>query len=152
MDLRDLCQTAVATASPDDNVLEATWAMRENHVGDLVVVEEREDGRQLPLGIVTDRDIVIDLIAEGATDLKAERVGEVMSERLITANVHDTSEDVLEKMQAHGVRRIPIVRDDGSLFGIVTLDDMLSYLTNQMAALASVVGSEIGHEVAKDRG
>ncbi|MFB6350300.1 MAG: CBS domain-containing protein, partial [Bradymonadaceae bacterium] len=76
MDLRDLCQTAVATASPDDHVLEATWAMCEKHVGNLVVVEHDDKGRQIPCGILTDRDIVIDLIAEGATDLRRERVGD----------------------------------------------------------------------------
>lgn len=152
MELRDLCQTAVATVSPDDNVLEATWAMRENHVGDLVVVEKRDDGGEIPRGILTDRDIVIDLVAEGATNLEGERVGDAMSETLIMANIDDSPDEVIQTMQANGIRRVPVVKDDDSLFGIVTLDDMLSYLTHQMAALASVVGTEISREMDEDRG
>ncbi|MFB6350299.1 MAG: CBS domain-containing protein, partial [Bradymonadaceae bacterium] len=70
----------------------------------------------------------------------------------IMAHMHNSPEDVIQTMQVNGIRRVPVVKDDDSLFGIVTLDDMLSYLTNQMAALASVVGSEISHEVDKDRG
>lgn len=150
MDLREICQTTVATITPDESVQEATWAMRENHVGDLVVVERR-DGRDIPRGILTDRDIVIDLIAEGGTKLENERVGDAMSENLVMAHVDDTPENVIRLMQSNGIRRVPVVTNDDDLFGIVTLDDMLSYLTNQMAALASVVGAEIRHEIDKDR-
>ncbi len=150
MEVRELCQTVVATIDLEESVQEATWRMREEHVGDLVVVSEKDGGR-IPEGMLTDRDIVIDLLAEGARDLEAERVGEVMSEELYTVG-HDASvEDALALMQTHGVRRLPVVDAGGELFGIVSLDDMLSYLTNQMAALASVVGAEIRHEVERDR-
>ena len=151
MELRDFCQTTVAHVTPEKSVLEATWAMRENHVGDLVVVEQADDGRRIPIGMLTDRDIVINLIAEGARDLKAERVGEVMSEEIIVAKHDDTAEDALATMEANGIRRLPVVADDGDLFGIVTLDDMLSYIANRMAALSNVVGTEIRHEMEKDR-
>lgn len=154
MDLRDVCQTDVATTALDDTIREATWIMRERHVGDLVVVEESstgDPGRHKPLGILTDRDIVIEVVAEGSKDLDSTLVGDVATEDLVCADHDASTDDALELMQRHGIRRLPLIDDQGNLFGIVTLDDMLSYITHQMAALSSVVGAEISHEIERDR-
>lgn len=149
MRVRDICRTAVATIEPDATLQEATWAMREDHVGDLIVVESGDDG-DVPCGILTDRDIVIDVLAEGATDLESVRVEDEMTEDLITVHLDDAPGDAIDVMQAHGVRRLPVLDDGGALYGIVTLDDMLTYLTRQMAGLSGVVSTEIRKELEQD--
>jgi CBS domain-containing protein len=87
--------------------------MREHHVGSLVVVKEDDPGR-IPIGIVTDRDIVVEVVAEGM-DHKALTVGEIMGRELVTAGEQDNVLDVLQVMRRRGIRRLPVVTALGSL-------------------------------------
>jgi CBS domain-containing protein len=115
--------------------------MRTSHVGDLVVIENR-NGRHFPIGIVTDRDIVVGVVAGDPDHINYLFVSDVMSDDLVTAREHDSIEAALKKMEEHGVRRLPIVDADGALAGILTLDDILQYLTGQQSELVALVARE----------
>jgi CBS domain-containing protein len=119
--------------------------MRHHHVGTLVVVEEMNGGRRVPVGIVTDRDAVVEVMATGL-DPNTITVGDIMEQELVTAR---ESEGVLETMQImryKGVRRLPIVDKDGQLVGIVSFDDLLEILAEQLGELAKIVAREQSRE------
>jgi CBS domain-containing protein len=141
MTVGEICTRNVVVAPKGELVTDAAKRMRTSHVGNLVVVETR-NGRHVPVGIVTDRDIVISVVAGDPVYLHALLLSDVMSTDLITAREEETVEDGLRKMHEHGVRRLPIVDGDGTLVGILTLDDVLRYLTAQQSELVSLVARE----------
>lgn len=116
----------LATADSSDTAERAARTMRDQGVGCLVVIEK---GR--PLGILTDRDLVVRLLAEGL-DASAP-VGDFATYGPLTVSIHDSIETVSACMRTHGVRRLPIVDDDGSAVGIVTADDLLVLLGRGLA-------------------
>ena len=136
----DLCTRQVVVAPPSLSVDEAARLMRERHVGCIVVVEQGDGGR-LPAGILTDRDIVMAVVAKDA-DAKTLRVGDVMTAAVASVRESDTLYDVLSTMRSRGVRRVPVTGPHGTLAGILTLDDVLNALAGQLQALGSVVGRE----------
>jgi CBS domain-containing protein len=135
MTVGDICTRTVVTATPDDTIAEAARRMRDRHVGNLVVV----DAAKRPIGILTDRDIVISAVAQSPDKLDALRVGDVMTGNVVTAHAHDTVEPALLKMRRLGIRRLPVVGHDGRLEGIVTLDDLLERIGNELDLLRSLV-------------
>jgi CBS domain-containing protein len=141
MTVGQICTRDVVVAPKTEMIVDAAKRMRTSHVGNLVVVENRH-GRHFPIGIVTDRDIVISVVAGDADHINYLLVGDVMSDELITAQEHDSVDAALRKMQEHGVRRLPVVDADGALAGILTLDDVLQYLTGQQNELISLVARE----------
>ena len=144
--LNSFCMLDVARCSPRTTVLEAAHLMRRHHTGDLVVVDD-DDGeeRHTPLGVITDRDIVVEVLAQGA-DPATTLVSQVMRTPVVIANAHEDSSQVLERMRVHGVRRIPVVGDDGWLVGIVTADDMLKQLAADAHMLTEIVSKEQNKE------
>ena len=136
----DLCTRQVVVAPPSLSVDEAARLMRERHVGCIVVVDQGDGGR-LPIGILTDRDIVMAVVAKDA-DAKTLRTGDVMTATLASVRESDTLYDVLSTMRSRGVRRVPVTGPHGTLAGILTLDDVLNALAGQLQALGSVVGRE----------
>jgi CBS domain-containing protein len=137
----DICRRHVVVAPKTEMIVDAAKRMRTSHVGDLVVIENR-NGRHLPIGIVTDRDIVISVVAGDPDHINYLLVSDVMSNDLVTAREHESIEAVLKKMEEHGVRRLPVVDADGMLVGILTLDDILQYLTGQQNELVALVARE----------
>jgi CBS domain-containing protein len=140
----EACNREVVVTTRDTVIVQAARLMREHHVGNLVVVEER-DGQRFPVGIVTDRDIVVELVAENVA-LDALTVGDIMSAELLTAQEEDSVWIVLERMRARGVRRIPVVNAKGVLVGIMAMDDLLGLLSEELASLARLIKSEQMHE------
>jgi CBS domain-containing protein len=136
MTIGEVCNRNVVCATRDTTVVEAANLMRHNHVGDLVVVEE-SDGRRTPLGIVTDRDLVVEVVAPGL-DPKAIKVGELLIGRLTTVEERARSSDVVRLMATKGVRRMPVVDGAGKLVGIVTIDDLLPQLASQLSELSTL--------------
>lgn len=141
MTVGDICNRDVVVAPRGEMVVDAAKRMRTSHVGDLVVVEIR-NGRHVPVGIVTDRDIVIAAVAGDPEHINYLVVGEVMTPDVVTAVEQDSIEEALRKMQEHGIRRLPIVDAAGTLVGILTLDDILRYLTAQQSELVALVARE----------
>lgn len=123
--------------------------MRHYHVGTLVVIDET-DGNRMPEGILTDRDIVIEI---DALDLapKAITVGDIMSSELVTVREDEGLLQTVKILRCKGVRRLPVVDRDGDLAGIVSIDDLLEALTEQMTAMARILGREREHEVENHR-
>jgi len=135
----------VVVAQRRTKVSEAARLMRKHHVGDIVVVDE-VDGRQVPCGIVTDRDIVITVVAQGV-DPEAITVGEMMSSEIVVGRETDGVADTIQVMRTKGVRRLPIVDARGTLVGIVTADDLLALLSDEMTSLTTMVVREQRREL-----
>lgn len=149
MKIGELCNRVVVFAYRDMPLTEAAKLMREHHVGSLVVVKE-DNGKRTPVGILTDRDIVVEVLAAGL-DFRNLIVGEVMSDELITAEEDDDMLDVLGVMRRRGVRRVPVLTPSGTLAGIVTIDDLLGILSEQLDGIVRAIDGEQAKEVAKRR-
>ena len=138
--LKEICVLDVASCGRDTGILEAARLMRQHHTGDLIVVDD-PDGDRVPVGIVTDRDIVVEVLANGL-DLTGTKVAQIMSAKLVIAAAAEDTSDAMDRMRLHGVRRLPVVDHDGRLMGIVTLDDMLTLHAAQATVLADIVSKE----------
>ena len=136
MQIGHICSNNVVTYSSNTTVLEAAQLMRRNHVGTLIVVEE-VNGMLVPQGIVTDRDIVVVVLAEGL-DPKSIKVIDIMKVELMTAVETEDVFETVERMRFKGVRRIPIVDKMGGLVGIVSVDDIWKFLSKEISELADV--------------
>ena len=132
----------------DRSVQEAAILMREHHVGDLVVVGA--DEQAAPLGIITDRDIVIGVVAP-QLDPAVVTVGDIVSRALETVPLQASVFETIDRMRRHGVRRLPVVNADGALVGIVAFDDLLRIVANAADALANVPATEQQVEVRTRR-
>ena len=133
--LEEIVQTDVVTVQPDETVSEVVGRMAEEEVGSVVVVEDDE-----PVGIVTDRAIALSL--EGTADVAERSVEEVMDTELVTATTETTVFDAIGTLEEAGVRRLPIVDDEGGLEGIVTLDDILVLLGSEFDNAAGIIRSQ----------
>jgi CBS domain-containing protein len=149
MPLGEFCTREVVTASVDTSVYEAAQLMRHHHVGTVVVVQNR-DGRELPVGIITDRDIVLEIVAPGL-DPEVLTIGDIMSAELMTVKESVGLFEAIQQMRTMAVRRLPIVSDSGDLVGIVTLDDLLGLLSEELHALARMVTREQQKEIQTRR-
>jgi CBS domain-containing protein len=118
------------------SITEAAQLMRQYHVGDLVVVDLVE-GKRVPVGIVTDRDIVIEIIGDSLS-VDDFTVGDIMRQQLISVQEKDGVIETIRLMRAHGIRRIPVIDEEGGLAGIVSVDDMLDLLAEELTELAKV--------------
>lgn len=145
MTVNSVCNHNVATTRADQGVVEAAKLMRDEHVGDLVVVE-RHGTASVPVGILTDRDIVVAVVAKGVAAQKLT-VGDAMSADLLTVRENDGIEFALREMRRSGVRRAPVVGERGELVGILSIDDILEHLATQLGRLADVVRREQDVEV-----
>ena len=136
MPIGELCNREVVFALRKTNITEAAQLMRQYHVGDLVVVDLVE-GKRVPVGIVTDRDIVIEIIGDSLS-VDDFTVGDIMRQQLISVQEKDGVIETIRLMRAHGIRRIPVIDEEGGLAGIVSLDDMLDLLAEELTELAKV--------------
>lgn len=141
----DICSRSVAVGYPSLVLNEAARLMRARHVGCLVIVEEVAVGENLVVGILTDRDIAMSVVAADR-DPHAMRVGDVMTRDVVTAREHDSLLDLLATMRRRKVRRVPITSARDMLVGIVSLDDVLAVMAEQMQAVAAAVGAATLHE------
>ena len=141
MTLGEICNRSVVVAPKTEMVVDAAKRMRTSHVGDLVIVENRR-GRHVPIGVVTDRDIVVGALACDPDHIGTLLISDMMNPELVTAQEQESIETGLKKMQEHGVRRLPIVDGAGTLVGIVTMDDVLQYLTNQQNQMVALISRE----------
>jgi CBS domain-containing protein len=136
----EVCTRSVTIAFRRTPLNAAAKLMRENHVGCLVVVDEIS-GSRVVVGILTDRDIVTAVVAADA-DARRLLVEDVMSTDLITARESDSLLDVMRSMRRKGVRRVPVVGAENELMGIVTMDDVLTILSEELSLLVDAMGSE----------
>jgi CBS domain-containing protein len=136
----EVCTRKVIVASRGTSIYEAARLMREHHAGDVVVTDDF-DGRRMPVGIVTDRDIVIGVLAQELNPAGLT-IGEIMAATLVTAKERDGVFETVRLMRAEGVRRVPIVDTDGSLIGIMSLDDVVELMAEELGDLATLIRQE----------
>jgi CBS domain-containing protein len=140
MTIGEICNRETIFVTRVTSISEAARLMREKHVGDLVVVEEK-GVRRIPVGIVTDRDLVIEILAKDVSP-GTVTVGDVMNADLLTAQENDDTYLTMQRMRTKGVRRLPVVDASGTLVGIVTIDDFLDLLASELTSLARLVTNE----------
>src|SRR5690348_14264796 len=136
----DLCNRLVIDITEDESVQRAAELMRKYHVG-MLVVTGYGDTEHAPVGVVTDRDIVVETTAEGI-DPEEVTVGDIMCDEVVMAAEDDEVPDVLEMMRKKGVRRLPVVDAKGTLVGILTVDDLLQLCAEDLGAMAAIVGGQ----------
>jgi CBS domain-containing protein len=139
----EVCNRQVVFTKPETPIVDAVGLMRAHHVGDVVVVRE-PDGERVPIGILTDRDVA--LAVDRLLRLPRLKVADVMTAELVTSPERDHLHDVLKKMQSHGIRRLPVVNDRGGLEGILTFDDVIELLSEELTDLAKLVAKEQNRE------
>jgi len=135
MNIKQICSRVVVVAEPETDLREAARLMRDHHVGALVVIDKR-DGVTRPLGIVTDRDIVVTVVAADNVNPESLTVRDLMSGELAVAVESDGVFEAVDRMQDSGARRLPVVDGDGRLVGILSLDDVLRMLASELTALS----------------
>jgi len=144
MSLKDLCTPEVVHCTPQTTAVGAAVLMRRKHVGDLVVIDDL-DGDQNPIGMVTDRDVVIEVLGK-ELDPCAVTVREIMRTPVVVARDDEEISQVLERMKTHGVRRVPVMGAHRKLIGIVCLDDLLKQVAVDLNTLVEVISREQGYE------
>jgi CBS domain-containing protein len=138
--IRDVAVHEPVTARPTDSIGSCARRMHDEHVGCLVVVEE-SDGDAFPVGVLTDRDIAIEVVAFGL-DPATMTAGDVMSERPAVVEEDDDLLDALAHMRERGVRRLPVVRPDGALSGMLALDNLLEALGEEIDGVLGVMRAQ----------
>lgn len=137
MPISECCNIGVVCCEATASIPEVASLMRKHHVGDVIVVENR-DGARLPIGIVTDRDIVIETMAL-QLDASVFTAGDIMTPSLVTVRENQGFVDTLRLMRHHKIRRMPIVTQAGTLFGIVTADDIINLLAMELSMMTGTI-------------
>ena len=133
MSLERFTRRELVTVTPDQSVVDVARLMASTHVGCVVVI----DGGGRPVGILTDRDLVLRFLTEQAPPSRS--AGDLMTADLVVAHVEDAIDHALFTMRQRGVRRLPIVGHDGTLVGLVALDDLLVLLGGEVSSLVDTV-------------
>jgi CBS domain-containing protein len=144
MRISELCTRAVVTCPRDASGLDVAQKMREQHVGDVVVVDERGPALR-PLGVITDRDLVIEVMARGV-DPSSLRAEDLITGTVVTALASELVHDAVWHMRANGLRRLPVVDDTGRLVGMLTADDVARHLAQDLVDLVRVAPLQIDAE------
>jgi CBS domain-containing protein len=146
MTIGTICNREVVVARKDAAVQEAAQLMRQYHVGDLVVVEDRGAVR-IPVGILTDRDLVVEVLAKGVAP-DTVTAGDIMTTDIVTGHESDSIWATLQRMRTKGIRRLPVVDGAGGLVGILTMDDLLELFAGELADLSKLISREQDREKA----
>jgi signal-transduction protein with cAMP-binding, CBS, and nucleotidyltransferase domain len=150
MRVGELFKRPAVVIDAEASLAEAAQRMRAEHVGSLVVVKDRARPEH-PIGILTDRDIVVGAVAEDAEDVHRLSVGDIMSTDVVTAQREELLFSVLEKMLRCGVRRIPVVDAEEKILGLVALDDVIEVLADRLKDVAITLRNERFRERVKRR-
>jgi len=145
MPVGEIAIRRVVVASPGTSALEAAKLMRQHHVGDVVVIDQT-GGKCVPVGIVTDRDIVVEVMAQDL-DAANHAIVDIMATDLITVREYEGVFQTIKLMRAQGARRAPVVDSEGALVGIVSLDDLIELLADELGDLAKLISREQKREV-----
>ena len=147
MKIADICTRELVTADKNTTLQQAATLMRERHVGTLVVVANDAEGLHA-VGIVTDRDVVVEAVARGldAAQTPLERLAE--GKLAVIAGSAEVGE-AIDAMKTRGLRRLLVAGDTGQLFGIVSLDDVLDAVAHEMSQLARVARAGMEREATE---
>ena len=148
MKVGDICARNVVSVREFDELTAAARVMRERHVGYLVVVVPTVSESALkPVGVLTDRDIVVGVVAR-ETDPRSLRVGDLMTRQPVMVDEDQPIGAALREMRRIGVRRIPVVDHSGCLVGVLSLDEIVGALSEELTDVAGPIRSEVRIEKA----
>lgn len=134
--VKELAVRAVVKVDKDTTVAECAKIMRNEHVGSVIVADGAKGE-----GIVTDRDIVIEVVATGL-DPETLTAGDIMSTPLAAVRESDDIFDALARMRERGVRRLAVVDDEDRLTGVLAVDNLLEVLAEQVDSVVRVLKAE----------
>ena len=140
MKIGEYCKKAVVAIASNSDAAEAAKLMRKQHVGFLIVYRDG-DALQKPVGVLTDRDLVLGVMARDV-DPHAVTVDDIMTRQPLIANEIDEVSDMLQAMRFAGIRRMPVVDARGALTGIMAIDDAMEIVTGLMCDIAGSIKSE----------
>ena len=149
MSIGKFCRRNVVCAVPDTTIVDAAQLMRRNHIGDLIVVDKPGAERR-PVGIVTDRDIVVEVVSVGL-DPGLVKLGDLLTQPLVTVDEDTGYAETIRLMSNRGVRRMPVVNKAGVLVGIISFDDLFHQLGIPLSELSGLAIREVRHEAETRR-
>jgi CBS domain-containing protein len=136
MQIGEVCSREVVYCDRGASVVEVAKLMRNHHVGDLIVAESR-DGTLVPVGVVTDRDLVVKVLAE-AVSAEVLTAGDLMTRHLVTVDESDSVYEAIRRMRDEGIRRLPVLGANGALVGVLSADDVTELLAEELGTLARI--------------
>jgi CBS domain-containing protein len=138
MSIKEYCNLNVICCEADTPIAEVAMLMRKHHVGDIVVVDNQQEGARIPIGIITDRDILIETIA---LDIEAKlfTASDLMSSPVTTVQEGAGVSEALAIMRGKRIRRLPVVTRAGTLFGMITIDDFVNLLSAELSMIAGLM-------------
>lgn len=137
--VKDICTAGVVCCGVQTSAVQAAHLMRHKHVGDVVVVDDPQaDG--IPLGVITDRDLVVEVLGNGLDPAKTT-VGSLMRKPVIIAHETEDTGTVMARMREHGVRRVPVVANEGEVVGVITLNDLLRAFIGEANGLLDIMAT-----------
>jgi CBS domain-containing protein len=144
MSVGNICVRHVFSINGEADAVEAARMMREYHIGFLVVTREK-NGSRTPIGVLTDRDLVLEVVAQDV-DPHAVAVKDIMTPDPLVVRESDELHDTLLRMRAAGVRRVPVEDDAGHLVGVLSVDDVVGFLNEVVQDLAGAINRELNLE------
>lgn len=146
--VRNFCSREVVSIERAASLREAALMMRNRHVGALVVVEPRGSALR-PVGLITDRDIVVAVVAVPGARPEGIRVGDVLTREPVMVQDNDDVFAAVQTMRQHGVRRLPVVTAEGELYGVITTADIVKLIATELGGLASAMRKSGERETAE---
>lgn len=147
MNVESICSRQIVSVEGHEPLQRVALLMREHHVGTVIVTESRPDGEHVT-GLITDRDLAIEVLARGG-DVSQAPVSRLVQDKPLGVNARASLEQTVQAMEAAGVRRLLVHDDEGHLVGIVSFDDLLPALTAPLGALAEVLRRGMERETAR---
>lgn len=139
MNIGEYCKHSVVTITSNSDIAEAARVMRQHHVGFLVVLHD--DEHRKPVGVLTDRDIVVQVTARDVAS-RSLTVEDLMTRQPLVANDTDDLGEVVQAMRLAGIRRVPVVDARGSVTGVFAVDDAIDVITGMLCDLSGAIKSE----------
>lgn len=143
----EFCNREVVIIKPDEPLKNVAELMRKYHVGDVVLTKE-EQARRIPIGIITDRDLVLEVLAPGL-QMDKLTAGDISMSPLCSIHEEKNIFDALELMKEKGFRRLPVVGDNGALIGIITVDDIIELFTEMIGSMTQVIKRQQKQEIKR---
>ncbi len=144
MTIASICTQKVITVDREIDIAAAAGVMRDNHIGYLIVTDGRSGGAT-PIGVITDRDMVVKVMAKDV-DPHTLTVGDVMTPEPLTAADDDGISETLRRMRRLGVRRVPVVGPGGKLSGVLSIDDVVDHVVGQLSEVSGSIRNELNFE------
>ena len=137
MRVGEICNRNVVVVEGDASIVEASKLMRKHNVGDVLVVEALNQP-QAPIGIVTDRDIAVHVVA-GEVAPESIAIRDAMSFDLVTVDENEGVVETITLFRQRKIRRIPVVDNQGILVGILTVDDVIDLVAELLSDIAKLI-------------